>query len=94
MRAVLVAPALLVAVAGLSPAPAAAKGCIKGAVVGGVAGHYAGHHGLAGAAAGCVVGHHMANKHATGQAQPGSVGSSSSQGSGNTAPSDSGTPSR
>jgi hypothetical protein len=52
----------LVAMMGLMPAPASAKGCLKGAVVGGVAGHYAGHHGFLGAAAGCLIGRHEAHK--------------------------------
>ena len=94
MRAFLVPAAFLVAVtvAGLNPTPVAAKGCIKGAIVGGVAGHYAGHHGLMGAAAGCAVGHHMANKHPTQQAQPSSDVSGSGQGYGNAAPPESANP--
>lgn len=61
-------------------------------MVGGIAGYYAGYHGLIGTAAGCVVGHHMANKHTTQQAQPSSAGSGTSQGYGSTAPTETANP--
>ena len=64
MKSIVIAAGLLIALAGLSAAPADAAGCLKGALVGGVAGHYAGHHGVLGATAGCLIGRHEANKHA------------------------------
>ena len=69
MKTIVIAAGFLVALAGVSAAPAAAAGCLKGAVVGGIAGHYAGHHGLLGAGAGCLIGRHAEGQRAREQAQ-------------------------
>ena len=69
MKSIVIAAGVLLAATALSPAPAAAAGCLKGAVVGGVAGHFMHRHGVLGATAGCLVGRHEANKQARQQAQ-------------------------